>query len=259
MRKSTFIPAALAAAGLLACAGSAHALATATASLSNFQVQVFDLDLLDGITASVTFASGAQVYATATDGTSVSNFDFNMAGTALSVSALFGNASSSGSTTTGDFFAPGSGPGASASASVFGVGTQAYGYGSVLSSNFTLSAKTLLIFSASTSGITATRTLAGETAQGYASVNLNDNNNSQSSYGQSITSVGDNSNYSNLNPLIQASFVNLTAADVTGYAGASASAYVIGAPIPEPETYALMLAGLLAIGLVARRRNTHTR
>ena len=36
MRKSTFIPTALVAAGLLACVGSARALATATASLSNF-------------------------------------------------------------------------------------------------------------------------------------------------------------------------------------------------------------------------------
>ena len=62
MRKFTFIPAALVAAGLSACVGSAHALATATASLSNFQVRVFDLNPLDGVTAAVTFAGGSQVY-----------------------------------------------------------------------------------------------------------------------------------------------------------------------------------------------------
>ena len=104
MRKPMFIPTALATAGLLACADSAHALATATASLSNFQVQVFDLTPLDGIAASVTFDSGAAVYAHAFDGTLVSSSDGNLAGTALSVSAADGNASASASTTAGDFF-----------------------------------------------------------------------------------------------------------------------------------------------------------
>ena len=258
MRKSTFIPTALAAASLLACVGSAHALATATASLSNFQVQVFDLNPLDGIAAAVTFASGAQVYAYSTDVTAVSNYDSNVAGSALSVSALVGNASSAASTAAGDFFTPGSGPGASASVSVAGLGAQANGSGYSLQSNFTLTANTLLIFSASTSGVTAARSLAGETAQGYASVNLSSNDNSQYSYGQSYAYVADNSNYTSLNPFIQASFVNLTAGDTTGYAYAYAAAYATGgiAPVPEPETFALMLAGMLSIGLFAHRRNS---
>ena len=104
MRKSTLIPTALVAAGLLVGVGSAHALATATASLSNFQVQLFDLNPLDGITAAVTFAGGAQVYAHSTDVTTVNNYDINVAGSALSVSALVGNASSGASTTAGAFF-----------------------------------------------------------------------------------------------------------------------------------------------------------
>jgi hypothetical protein len=37
-----------------------------------------------------------------------------------------------------------------------------------------------------------------------------------------------------------------------GYTGSIAS---IAAPVPEPETYAMMLIGLAGVGLVARRRN----
>ena len=55
---------------------------------------------------------------------------------------------------------------------------------------------------------------------------------------------------------IKVSFVNLTAADMTGLMRAEASVfgYTYANPVPEPETYALMMAGLAAISLLARRR-----
>ncbi|WP_229213336.1 MULTISPECIES: PEP-CTERM sorting domain-containing protein [unclassified Duganella] len=39
-------------------------------------------------------------------------------------------------------------------------------------------------------------------------------------------------------------------------ATSNAGLYQIGAPVPEPETYAMMLAGLGLVGFIARRRKT---
>jgi len=50
--------------------------------------------------------------------------------------------------------------------------------------------------------------------------------------------------------------------NVTGKAGANQTRYsmlVDVTPVPEPETYALMIAGLAGVGFAARRRNQQTK
>ena len=67
-----------------------------------------------------------------------------------------------------------------------------------------------------------------------------------------------------INPADGFSFASLTSGSYTLAFGGSANGrygrryggaiYASTAPVPEPETYALMLVGLAAVGFVARRR-----
>jgi PEP-CTERM motif len=42
---------------------------------------------------------------------------------------------------------------------------------------------------------------------------------------------------------------------IGGYTGAISSSATVAAPVPEPETYAMLMLGLAGVGFAARRRN----
>jgi hypothetical protein len=254
---------ALAAAALLAVSAGAQA-ATASATISNVYIQVFDLNPLDGITAAVTFtgaayAASTQAQATSDNGATWS-YDSHSDALGLAVpaaSALAGGAWAAATVVAGDPWTLGVGPGGTANAAASGPSTQAYAWGSALSSGFILTGNTLLVISADTSGVSAAAG-AGEYAQGQAEVGLyTTGSNAQSSYGISYAYVdhtpGYDYAYQSLSPHITASFVNLSGSDLTGTAYAQAYAKATGA-VPEPGTVAMLLSGMLVLGLLAARR-----
>jgi hypothetical protein len=248
----------VAASGVL-LAPTAFATVTATATLSDLHYQLFDLDLTDGIAPFVTFTGGASVFTSATPN-GVTQDIHSADGalwSALSVSSLLGSNSASARTTAGTPVGVGVGPGAVAIATAAGANSVSFANSVPMGADFTLSAHTLLVFTASTSGVGVTNTQAGENGYVYATVSLySPNYTGQSSYGQSYAQLNaDGSRDSSLAPLVAASFVNLSSASIAGNAYVQVYAQVYGVTVvPEPETYVMFLAGLASVAFLVQRR-----
>lgn len=280
----------------LAAAASANATSFASASIGPIQVQLIDLNPLDGVTSTITFGSGISTYnygyTYSNNGADVSNspslsgsgsVNANTANASISQSFIGGTASSLQGATVST----------SGQASGSSTGAQSYYYGYITAPNyssFTLSANTAVVFSAL--GTASAQTTVGYDAVNYryeyasSNVSLGVNgtgpigNTGNQSSSDSLSSSASHTYQSSYDPVtgawtgytyvgqqasnssvLSVSFMNFSSGDKSGtiYAQAYVNGYSnIAAAVPEPETYAMLLAGLGVIGAVARRRRART-
>jgi hypothetical protein len=247
---------ALAVGAMLVAAGGASAV-TATASLSNVQVLVFDLTPLDGIAPSFSILSGSN-YASAytQSGLNVWNYDSPAVAHLTATGLDLAGASNGSGVNLGSYSLT-----ASASDTALSTYGYAYGYGSA---NFQVEvgAGTLVLITADASvAADASGAVNGTYVYGNTSIQFNNwtDGAGTSNYGyrQAYTGFG----YSNLSPssagLVSASFSNFGASTLTASLNLNAQSSVNTpmAPVPEPSSAAMLLSGLgVAFGLAFRRR-----
>jgi hypothetical protein len=236
---------------------AAQADASAAATVNNIKFYVFDMDLNDGETATATFEAitGQSAYTWTNANGQSSSGPWNTLPSSASLSHLGANAQASivGGGTLDSFILQtqaGSGNGKANSSAT-------------ISLNFTVSKNAMLVLSADTSGSATTtvgKTAAGqEAAWGGGDVGFYDwlNNNEIGSYGYLQAYISsDAAGQSSRSGSILAAFHNTSggAYELQGSVSAYASVQIPLAPIPEPETYAMLLAGLGVLGLLQRRR-----
>jgi hypothetical protein len=247
---------------------SAHAVATATASISVVSWTLTDLNLADGITPSLTFTgAGTQSYVYLVGTSSAIN---------QYVPGAYQPTSASGSNVYGSGAASTSANGGQATMTLKGstalgtsVSEQAYAYPNF--SNFTLSANTLVSFTAAYS-VAASTTVGylngnSESAQAYTTLSMNLSSSSGSDSNTASSSVFANQTYIPGTGLYTgASFsrsgtmellvANRSSAAATGSFYSYASVYgstSLASPVPETSRGSLLALGLAALA-VGRRR-----
>ena len=270
----------------------AHAAATSSASFTDITFELIDLNPADMLAPTITFVtdsnSASYVHAevsvfdpdNGTDGANLTKTGVRST-TSKSTnvnygSALAGASVTGGNTTTlsgeGEYTSVisamsasgGSGsPSAGGNASYNATAQLPYGW---WSQNFFLGNNTALL-------ITANATVSAENTVGfdgvysesaYSSLSLSISGTGPTGSGSQSFSDGISTGIwgwagtDTQNRTMAAAFLNTSGGDLFGtlsmQASVSGSSSVVSTPVPEPETYAMMLAGLGALGFIGRRR-----
>ncbi|WP_229422151.1 PEP-CTERM sorting domain-containing protein [Massilia aquatica] len=240
------IVASLVAAGLLACAPAQAAYGNATASLNNIRFELIDLDLTDNISPSITFTSTSASGRLTSYPYPSDKYDFVTSSGFESVDKVFtygGGSLNNGPASMRAEVHLGPAPRAG-SLNMSGSTTQ--------NLNFILSPSTRLLFTAEANvnvqqeGITRPYTSA--TLNGYMSSTINGVAGYEHFTSALEGSAGAGSEF--LRGM-------LDSGTGVGTGQLSASTYTdfsyYPSAVPEPETYGMLLAGLLVVGGVARR------